>query len=179
MASCVNRPSGGFLVEFVPGGKSRKRNTFPKAVIADEKVIRQQWARSRRSLMSKAAAQRDLRSKGGLPMHCRPSWPAVPRSAQADLPSSTNSSWMAASTTGEQVGSTGSTKCPAPREPRCFGRGPFLQLQRRQAQTHVQCNCTWISTSERTLSSQPARRLVAKGGIEPPTQGFSVLCSTN
>jgi hypothetical protein len=39
MASCVNRPSGGFLVEFVPGGKSRKRNTFPKAVIADEKVI--------------------------------------------------------------------------------------------------------------------------------------------
>jgi hypothetical protein len=23
------------------------------------------------------------------------------------------------------------------------------------------------------------REMVAKGGIEPPTQGFSVLCSTN
>jgi hypothetical protein len=27
-------------------------------------------------------------------------------------------------------------------------------------------------------ASRP-RNLVAKGGIEPPTQGFSVLCSTN
>jgi hypothetical protein len=28
-------------------------------------------------------------------------------------------------------------------------------------------------------TSSKSRNLVAWGGIEPPTQGFSVLCSTN
>ena len=28
-------------------------------------------------------------------------------------------------------------------------------------------------------SLRSAKSMVAKGGIEPPTQGFSVLCSTN
>ena len=40
-------------------------------------------------------------------------------------------------------------------------------------------NGTPISTLHGSTSSKRAPLLVAWGGIEPPTQGFSVLCSTN
>src|SRR3989304_2687599 len=36
-----------------------------------------------------------------------------------------------------------------------------------------------LSTRFELLRTCPEQDLVAKGGIEPPTQGFSVLCSTN
>ena len=32
---------------------------------------------------------------------------------------------------------------------------------------------------KRPLENQRALKLVAKGGIEPPTRGFSIRCSTN
>jgi hypothetical protein len=34
-------------------------------------------------------------------------------------------------------------------------------------------------THKMIVGGSPGKYLVAKGGIEPPTQGFSVLCSTN
>ena len=38
-----------------------------------------------------------------------------------------------------------------------------------------------LGAQKRPKGTEPFGRLnlVAKGGIEPPTQGFSVLCSTN
>jgi hypothetical protein len=42
---------------------------------------------------------------------------------------------------------------------------------------HLDCRCH--QKSKKTLINQGLFEVVAGGGIEPPTQGFSVLCSTN
>ncbi|MFM2252676.1 MAG: hypothetical protein RJB68_1013, partial [Pseudomonadota bacterium] len=37
----------------------------------------------------------------------------------------------------------------------------------------------FLRKSKGLAEAKPLKNLVAKGGIEPPTQGFSVLCSTD
>ncbi len=41
-------------------------------------------------------------------------------------------------------------------------------------------NCSMVSTDNKKTTAMVARKeMVARDGIEPPTQGFSVPCSTN
>jgi hypothetical protein len=67
-----------------PGGKSPKRDAFPIAVIAHEKVIRPLRAQSTRSLNRKAAVRDLSRLNGRKVADCCPIEPIRPTAAKAD-----------------------------------------------------------------------------------------------
>jgi hypothetical protein len=64
---------------------------------------------------------------------------------------------------------------------RQHGALPMVKRYSRQngAHTHIQAAMALLGTPPMAKRANTLNSMVAKGGIEPPTQGFSVLCSTN
>ena len=70
---------------------------------------------------------------------------------------------------------------------RVYGRMPIESLRNQLAQRVGDCSAFVANTSERRRSKRPKRQpdrqkaaeTVPRDGIEPPTRGFSIPCSTN